>query len=690
MYGTGLGSNAELWDNYGYVCSDTGDPCTVATEATDCPGGTCDRPIDDNVFEETNGYVMAGVRYAGYTQAFGYYDGLCTGGDPVELFNVTTTGYLFRCSAESQNPGASCIVDGDCPDGTCDPLYDSLFLIGGGTAVMGFYCDPSGIPQQWYSQPELNVDGNNDHLWTFRAPDYTPSSPGYLLAWEDLNLGDADYNDLVVITGHLEPSAVECCVVDDDCDDGIPCTDDTCVDSVCQYTPNDALCDDAVDCTEDICNATTGCENTPNDALCDDAVDCTEDVCNATTGCEYTPNDALCDDLNVCTDDSCDSILGCQFIPNNDPCDDGLSCTHPDSCSQGACVGTPNNGDCDDLNVCTDDICDPQAIPPGTGCTYQDNTDPCDDGLYCTGADTCSGGNCSVHEGEPCDDGNSCTDDTCHEDLNICTSICNVTSTTHVDPCCSDPACSSLPICQYAGVANIGDFWANCGDVGVKIDICLQNLEIPVGGFQMDLCEDIDDCLVCTECELTERTVVFDCMVNELENGCCRVILFAKHPGGLINPGECNIVRIVYEISDAPECCDICIGIDGENIVISDEYGYEITGAIGDLGAVCPFVCGDVYPGESSPGAGDCGDGVIDLFDILEEVAFAIGTDTPDDCQGNPTGPRDDVPTGTPIILPAQCLPPNLQIDVLDVMVIIDMGLDRQDCCSYYYGGTII
>ncbi len=235
-------------------------------------------------------------------------------------------------------------------------------------------------------------------------------------------------------------------------------------------------------------------------------------------------------------------------------------------------------------------------------------------------------------------------------------------------------ACSGVQI-------NIGYFWANCGDVGIKIDICLQNLEIPVGGFQMDICEDIDDCLECTECELTERTTVFDCVVNELDNGCCRVILFAKHPGGLINPGECNIVRIVYEIKDDPECCNACTEIDGENIVLVDEYGYEISGLIGDLGAVCPFVCGDVESGESSPGANDCGDGDSDIFDILEEIGFAVGKDTPDDCQIV----RADVPTGTP----PYCLAPDGVINILDVMVIIDMALNRQDCCSFYYKGII-
>ncbi|MBW1824669.1 MAG: hypothetical protein JRI87_08910 [Deltaproteobacteria bacterium] len=48
----------------------------------------------------------------------------------------------------------------------------------------------------------------------------------------------------------------------------------------------------------------------------------------------------------------------------------------------------------------------------------------------------------------------------------------------------------------------------------------------------------------------------------------------------------------------------------------------------------------------------------------------------PDDCQAV----RADVPTATP---------PDGGIDVADLMVIIDMALNRQDCCSYYYGGVI-
>jgi hypothetical protein len=147
-------------------------------------------------------------------------------------------------------------------------------------------------------------------------------------------------------------------------------------------------------------------------------------------------------------------------------------------------------------------------------------------------------------------------------------------------------------------------------------------------------------------------------------------------------------VIVVFEIRDIPECCDTCIEIDGTNIILADEYGYNIVGTVTDTGEVCPYVCGDVYPPDD-PGttAWDCGDGEIDIFDILEEVAFALDTKDPDDCQGPEPdlGPRDDVPTGTP----PDCIDPDGVINILDVMVIIDMALNRQDCCSYWYAGII-
>ena len=141
-----------------------------------------------------------------------------------------------------------------------------------------------------------------------------------------------------------------------------------------------------------------------------------------------------CDDFNVCTNDACVGSV-CQYTNNVSPCDDGLYCNGTDTCRAGTCsqhTGSPCPGtECntcqeatdscfdlsgtvctDDGNVCTDDTCD------GAGaCTHPDNTAPCDDGIFCNGADTCSGGACTVNAGNPCP-GTECN--TCQEATDSC------------------------------------------------------------------------------------------------------------------------------------------------------------------------------------------------------------------------------------------------------------------------------
>ncbi len=97
-----------------------------------------------------------------------------------------------------------------------------------------------------------------------------------------------------------------------------------------------------------------------------------------------------------------------------------------------------------------------------------------------------------------------------------------------------------------------------------------------------------NDCLICTGCEMTERTTIFDCMVNELDNGCCALEVFSKNPGGVINPGEGDIVTIDYAFEDEPQCCNSCIEINAEHIEVVDQYGYLVDTVVGDVGMVCP------------------------------------------------------------------------------------------------------
>jgi len=97
---------------------------------------------------------------------------------------------------------------------------------------------------------------------------------------------------------------------------------------------------------------------------------------------------------------------------------------------------------------------------------------------------------------------------------------------------------------------------------------------------------------------------------------------------------------------------------------------------------LCAFIqCGDVYPLECLPDQPNCGNGAVDIFDILEEVDFVLGIATPSDCQAT----RADVPHGTH----PYCTAPNGAIYVLDVLVIIDMALGKANCCDYCYLGKL-
>jgi hypothetical protein len=307
----------------------------------------------------------------------------------------------------------------------------------------------------------------------------------------------------------------------------------------------------------------------------------------------------------------------------------------------------------------------------------------CDDGLFCTGQEyACA---CSCCPGTPpCDDGDPCTIDVCDEDQEACLdkecdeayALSNQAECASREPCASVCCGGDFQLIKESG------YYQPPSEPGqvvtIKNKICLNNWSVLVGGIQFDIC-DTPDCLTCIDCELTERTVMFDCAVLELPDGCCRVIMFCKNPGCAINPGECDIVTVVMQTNGNPDCGEDCIIEEITNIIASDYDGFQLLGN-GVAGFVCPVVCGDVCP----PGSGtanDCGDGVVDIYDIMCEVDLALTATIPNDCQL----PRADVPTGTP----PNCFAPDGDINILDIMVLIDMALNRQDCCSFYYQGII-
>ena len=312
----------------------------------------------------------------------------------------------------------------------------------------------------------------------------------------------------------------------DPCDDTLYCNGtDTCSGGTCSaHTGNP--CVGGGECNES-CNETTNdCYDAsgtacgdPSDTDCDNP-----DTCDGAGVCldNYETSGTGCtDDGNECTDDECDGAGNCTHPNNTAPCDDGQFCNGADTCSGGTCsvhagdpcvgggecnescnettddcydasgtaCGDPSDTDCDnpdtcdgagvcldnyetsgtactdDGNVCTDDECD------GAGtCTHPNNTDPCDDGVFCNGADTCSGGTCSVHDGNPCVGGGECNE-SCNETADDCY---DAAGTACGDP--SDTDCDNPDTCDGAGT-------------------CLDNYE-PSGTLCNDglFCTDPDTC----------------------------------------------------------------------------------------------------------------------------------------------------------------------------------------------------
>ncbi len=147
-------------------------------------------------------------------------------------------------------------------------------------------------------------------------------------------------------------------------------------------------CDDGNPCTDDSCLAFTGCNHSPVSGSA-----CAPDPCHAqgtcdTGVCKFAVA-VSCDDGNDCTVDGCDATTGCTHVTlNNGSCQSG-SCLLAQTCKAGACQGGTAKV-CTDGNPCTADSCN-----PATGCVFLPNTVTCDDGDACTGADACAGGTCA-------------------------------------------------------------------------------------------------------------------------------------------------------------------------------------------------------------------------------------------------------------------------------------------------------
>lgn len=145
----------------------------------------------DQVWRNISGSATALAKYASYSQTFGYIPD--TDLQFHTLFTVTESGYLsdFGSSLLPVGPTAKRPPSASLAPGS----YNFLF---------GDNPNAAADPPMWTSQPSMNEPLFYDHMVTFSLADGR-----YVIAWEDMNLGDYDYNDLVVeVAGVAAASAV--------------------------------------------------------------------------------------------------------------------------------------------------------------------------------------------------------------------------------------------------------------------------------------------------------------------------------------------------------------------------------------------------------------------------------------------------------------------------------------------------
>ena len=346
------------------------------------------------------------------------------------------------------------------------------------------------------------------------------------------------------------------------CNDGNPCTQDSCNPSFaggCQYeAQSGALCDDGLACTADDACDEGSCEGVDQGCECDVSADCQDDgnLCNGTPFCDKSGVPFTCEikpDTVVscappagfsedCTAVSCNPVTGqCEttLVNEGSSCntDDGDKCTVNGVCVTGKCQGsTP---DCNDGKECTNDGCD-----PAIGCTWTYNTATCDDGNKCTTGDKCSGGSCLGGGNISCDDNNACTYDSCNAATGCDHSKLNLT------PCNDNNACTEQDSCTNGQCT--GGTSKDCTDG----DDCTDESCDPTQGclikFNTAACEDGLKCTVGDKCQAGACTAGPVKSCND-DNACT---------DDSCNPatGQCQTVNNSANCDDGNACTvgDVC------------------------------------------------------------------------------------------------------------------------------------
>jgi hypothetical protein len=480
----------------------------------------------------------------------------CTLGD--QCTEGTCLGEVKDCGDDLECTDDTCIAEtGDCQNvrqlDWCI-IDDVCYLADSGPEgadVQCSICDPYNSPEAWYHFAEEQAcdDGKT-------------------------------CTDAECTTGICTETGVAC-------NDDNSCTDDVCDEQgECSYEPvqNGTGCDeDGHDCTNDVCQEGL-CEHKPKAGECfiDELCWTAQEERPGSLGCQFcSPLEAALEWTNVSDETDCDDGLFCTVedaclagvcesqtrvcpamdctegfcIEEQDKCvesdlDDGLACddanpcTLDDECATGQCLGVAN--DCSEAAAgepCKVGICDPASEPEPGVCSAQpvEDGEICDDGLFCTDNDQCTGGSCGG--GSVVCEVKSCLTGNCSEDTQGCSWEPDPQQAE--DFCEDDKVCSFDTTCQANGGCGGGWYRSgeDCEDILGNDNQCMVGACIEPNGCQINGLENGTECSLdnseaeCQQavCILIECLEGFDDCNDDLEDGCESPVVADPD-----NCGECN------------------------------------------------------------------------------------------------------------------------------------------------------
>ncbi|MET0388330.1 MAG: hypothetical protein ABW321_20330, partial [Polyangiales bacterium] len=449
------------------VCDEAGQTCGIAprdcSDGLDCTADSCDEAAGQCVASLLSGCVI---------------DGACHAAGGIDPTNPCHTCDPARStSAWSDIPAGSACDDGlFCTVGeTCDAAGSCVGaprVCDDGSTCTTDACDEAADLCGWAVDSGCEIDGacraagSDDPQSTCRVCNAAVS----VTTWTNKASGSScDDGRFCSVADQCDGSGV-CAGAARNCEDGSPCTSDSCnelsqscnsllalgclIDGACVLSgavdpsdpcraclPSSSLiayspqpvgtgCDDGQYCTAgETCDAAGSCTGTPR--VCDDGLECTlercdeaSDSCALVAGGDGCSIDGECVPAGTTDPDNfchvCDPLLepvGWSFREPGTACAEGAYCVSDAACTpQGECVGTPR--DCSDGLNCTVDNCDEVADE----CTWTLQGACVIDGECIAVGAQGPGGPCSVCDperepygwtgleiGEPCDDGVFCT-----------------------------------------------------------------------------------------------------------------------------------------------------------------------------------------------------------------------------------------------------------------------------------------